>query len=181
MAKAQSQTPVPRRKRLSQAERRRSLISTAQQVFARHGFRGATTRQIAHAAGVTEAVIFQHFPSKAALDAAVLEDSNSKLCPNEWVSALESRLRAGDDAGFVRLLYSHIVWQCEENPSYPRLALYSALEPDPTTRSVQNSTAPRFQAVLRKFILAGQRAGRFGPGGAQPGAGNRLAARPAKA
>lgn len=36
-------------------------------VFARHGFANTTTRQLATAAGVSEALIYKHFPSKESL------------------------------------------------------------------------------------------------------------------
>jgi TetR/AcrR family transcriptional regulator, transcriptional repressor of aconitase len=41
-------------------------------LFARHGFAGTTTKEIAKAAGVSEALVFQHFPSKAALYQEIL-------------------------------------------------------------------------------------------------------------
>jgi TetR/AcrR family transcriptional regulator len=154
----------PAQQRLSKTERRRQLLETAQQVFAACGFKGTTTRDLARAAGVSEAVIFQHFPNKAALYAAVLEERNVEMWPEEWMAELEARQRAGDDEGFVRLLYSHTIEQCEHHPYYPRLVLYSVLEPHPVTRRVQNSTVPRLQEALRAFILAGQQAGRFGSG-----------------
>jgi AcrR family transcriptional regulator len=40
-------------------------------VFAENGFRGTTTKALAEAAGVSEALLFKHFPSKDALYAAV--------------------------------------------------------------------------------------------------------------
>ena len=64
--------------RLSLARRRRQLIDAARRVFAERGFRGATTRQIAAAAGVTEALIFQHFPDKDALYDAILDQEGSE-------------------------------------------------------------------------------------------------------
>ena len=51
---------------------RNRLIEAAARVYACAGFRGATTRRIAEAAGVNEVTIFRLFGSKAALiDAAV--------------------------------------------------------------------------------------------------------------
>lgn len=41
-------------------------------LFARRGFAGTTTREIARQAGVSEALLFQHFPSKAALYQEIL-------------------------------------------------------------------------------------------------------------
>ncbi len=46
---------------------REKLLEAAIQVFAESGFRGATTRRIAEAAGVNEVTLFRRFKSKAAL------------------------------------------------------------------------------------------------------------------
>ena len=59
--------------RMSAADRQRQLLEVSMNAFSRRGFKGTTTKEIAATAGVTEAVIFQHFPSKEALYSAVLE------------------------------------------------------------------------------------------------------------
>jgi len=46
---------------MSGEDRRRQLIEVAIDLFSRRGFSGTTTREIALAAGVTEAIIFRHF------------------------------------------------------------------------------------------------------------------------
>jgi AcrR family transcriptional regulator len=62
------------RQRRSTAEVRRLLLAAAQELFAQRGFSGATTREIAARAGVTEQVLFNQFGSKARLfDATVLQ------------------------------------------------------------------------------------------------------------
>ena len=48
-------------------EIRDRLMQAALRVFEEAGSRGATTRRIAHAAGVNEVTLFRHFGSKAAL------------------------------------------------------------------------------------------------------------------
>jgi TetR/AcrR family transcriptional regulator, transcriptional repressor of aconitase len=53
--------------RLDAAERRAAIVRAALPLFAGKGFATVTTREIAAAAGVSEALIFKHFPSKAAL------------------------------------------------------------------------------------------------------------------
>ena len=58
-------------RRISSEERRDSILKAARGVFAENGFRGTTTRALAEAAGVSEALLFQHFPTKEALYAAV--------------------------------------------------------------------------------------------------------------
>ncbi len=64
-------TAAPR-SRLSGADRRSSIVAAAKSVFAASGYDGAKTLQIANAAGVSEALVYRHFPSKAALYRAVL-------------------------------------------------------------------------------------------------------------
>lgn len=61
--------PEPRRRRayLPAAERRKSILAAAQQVFSEVNLKGARTRDIARAAEVNQATIFEHFASKEAL------------------------------------------------------------------------------------------------------------------
>jgi AcrR family transcriptional regulator len=56
-----------RRAYLPAAERRKSIIAAAQEVFARSNLQGARTRDIARAAAVNQATIFEHFASKEVL------------------------------------------------------------------------------------------------------------------
>ena len=64
----------PRRAYLPAKERRRLIIEAAQQVFARTNLQGARTRDIAKAAEVNQATLFEHFGSKEELfHAAVVE------------------------------------------------------------------------------------------------------------
>jgi len=48
-------------------ENRSRILEAAARVYAAYGFRGATTRRIAHEAGVNEVTLFRTFGSKAAL------------------------------------------------------------------------------------------------------------------
>src|SRR5947207_4827232 len=57
--------------KLSGAQRRVAITHAAQRVFAEKGFHGTTTRALAEAAGVSEALLFKHFPTKQALFAAI--------------------------------------------------------------------------------------------------------------
>jgi AcrR family transcriptional regulator len=52
------------KKRLNATDRRQAIVQSALKVFARKGFAGATTREIAEAAGVSEALLYRHFASK---------------------------------------------------------------------------------------------------------------------
>lgn len=53
--------------KLSAEERRAAIIQAVRRVFAERGFHGTTTKALADAAGVSEALLFKHFPNKEAL------------------------------------------------------------------------------------------------------------------
>ena len=63
--------------RLPAAKRREQLLDTAAKLFAAHGYAGATTSQIARAAGVTEPIIYRHFESKRDLFIALIERTSA--------------------------------------------------------------------------------------------------------
>ena len=50
--------------RLDGDERRKAIVTAAVPLFARKGFTGTTTKELAEAAGISEALLFRHFPSK---------------------------------------------------------------------------------------------------------------------
>ncbi|MCB2108851.1 MAG: TetR/AcrR family transcriptional regulator, partial [Rhodobacteraceae bacterium] len=61
------------RLRLTPEERRRRIVDAAVPLFARKGFSGTTTKEIAEAACVSEGLVFKYFASKNALYAAILD------------------------------------------------------------------------------------------------------------
>lgn len=71
-------TPLPRR-RLSGEARRAAILDAAEGVFGSAGYHEATTRDIAAAAGVSEALLYQHFDSKRRLFEAVIERAAADL------------------------------------------------------------------------------------------------------
>jgi AcrR family transcriptional regulator len=95
--------------KLTSEERRAAIVKAVRQVFADKGFHGTTTRELAEAAGVSEALLFKHFPTKEALYAAMQlsccggEDSEKKqqLCDLEPSAATLVLL--------VHLLVSHML------------------------------------------------------------------------
>jgi AcrR family transcriptional regulator len=65
--------------RLPAPERRRQLLDTALDVFARDGFHATSMNDVADAAGVTKPVLYQHFTSKRHLYLELLEDVGARL------------------------------------------------------------------------------------------------------
>jgi AcrR family transcriptional regulator len=96
------------RARLSGAERRATILDAAMEVFASRGFHGSSIDEIARAAGISKALIYEHFPSKKDLHNSLLEYQVDELLGRLDASAAtgeagDLRLRAGVDAflGFV--------------------------------------------------------------------------------
>ena len=108
-------------------ERRAAIVSAAVRLFAARGFRGATTRELAAAMGVTEPVLYRHFRTKRDLYDAIIQNK-SREGQRKVMSRLEPFLNTRDDRGFFRLLAGIILDQYARNPEYMRLLLFSALE-----------------------------------------------------
>lgn len=61
---------------------RERLLDAAARVYAETGYRGATTRRIAHEAGVNEITLFRHFGSKTTLILEAVRQANLRSdCP----------------------------------------------------------------------------------------------------
>lgn len=69
----------PPRRRMGPAERREQILSAALPCFARRGYEGTGTRELARAAGITEPILYRHFAGKAGLFRAVLERVGERL------------------------------------------------------------------------------------------------------
>jgi AcrR family transcriptional regulator len=89
-------------KRLTGDERRAAIIHAVRQLFAEKGFDGTTTRELAQAAGVSEALLFKHFPNKEALYSAM-----QLACCNERDFDQIERLKALEPSASTLVLLVH--------------------------------------------------------------------------
>jgi len=69
------------RPRLTAKVRKDAIARAALPVFARNGLHGVTTRELAKACGVSEALIFRHFPTKEALFNQMLHQYSDLIMP----------------------------------------------------------------------------------------------------
>jgi TetR/AcrR family transcriptional regulator, transcriptional repressor of aconitase len=153
--------------RLSRDSRRQQILDHALPLFARHGFAGTTTKRIADAAGISEALLFKHFPAKSAIYAAILAD----VCSAD--PGL-TRLRAlppstGTLVFFVRGLVNHFLHDVgvgsnehghsNEDSQKLRLTLSSHLEDGEFAQvlfdKVEELVAPVFVVSLASAVAAG--------------------------
>src|SRR5882762_10098949 len=65
--------------RMTCEERRTKILAGVRKIFARKGLDGATTRELAREAGVSEALLYKHYPSKEALYQAMLTSCGSEF------------------------------------------------------------------------------------------------------
>jgi AcrR family transcriptional regulator len=70
-----SQSPAGRRPRRPAAERRRQILAAARRLFAERGFDATTTRDLAAAADINDALIYRYFPDKHAILAALVDEA----------------------------------------------------------------------------------------------------------
>ncbi len=114
--------------RMSAADRQRQLLEVALNAFSRRGFKGTTTKEIAAAAGVTEAVIFQHFPSKEVLYSAVLESHLETADEEQWIAEVSGHMERNDDESVFRSFIRRILQSYRRDPMLERVVLFAALE-----------------------------------------------------
>jgi AcrR family transcriptional regulator len=97
------------------------------ELFAKKGFRGTTTRDLATQAEVNEAIIFRHFKNKEELYSAILEHKAVEN-RNARMDELERLANDSDDEGFFHTLGMTFLERHERDTTFLRLLLFSALE-----------------------------------------------------
>ena len=114
--------------RMSGEDRRRQLLEVAIDLFSQKGFGGTTTKEIAAAAGVTEAMIFRHFATKQDLYKAILDYKCAMPLAETWMSEAQSYMDASDDEGLFRFLITQIIAFDRDQTKFARLLAHAALE-----------------------------------------------------
>ncbi len=144
---------------MAASDRKHQLLETALDVFSRRGFEGATTKEIAAAAGITEAVIFRHFPTKQALYSAVLDYRLHSCQALAWLPEAKTCMERNDDEGLFRTIARHILHAYRTDPRFERMMLFAALEGhELALEYMRQQTFPVFQ-LLRDYILRRQAEG----------------------
>lgn len=148
-------------KRMAAGDRRTQLIQVALELFSKHGFSGTTTREIAAAAGVSEAIIFRHFASKQELYAALLEYKNREGRVEEWLEELRGCAERRDDAGLFRSLIRRILDSYRLDASFQRLLMFSTLDAHEFSRLLHRDIGFPLYGFLYDYIVKRKRQGAF--------------------
>jgi AcrR family transcriptional regulator len=116
--------------KLKSDDRRTHILRAVQCVFADKGFHGTTTKELAAAAGVSEALLFKHFPSKQALYEAIFDEYISNK-PSEWQEVTELEPSTETLIRIVVMLVTRMVNRRQQKPdttAFDRMLLRSLCE-----------------------------------------------------
>jgi AcrR family transcriptional regulator len=147
--------------KLSSEARRSAIIKAVRRVFAEKGFHGTTTRELALAAGVSEALLFKHFPNKEALFTAML----MTCCTEQEIGRFE-RLKELEPsaATLVQMVHTLVAFFLDRNENEElaiqhRLMLRSLAEDGEFARHVYGRIAenwlPGIVACVDAAVAAG--------------------------
>ncbi len=140
-------------------ERRLQILRVAVKLFAHEGFRGTTTKQIAEAAGVSEAMVFRHYATKEELYSAILDH---KACSGEAIDPelmVADALKRKDDRAVFEGLAFGALEHHEQDPEFQRLLLHSALEGHELAQMFFEKFVRRVYEFLGDYIRERQRDG----------------------
>ena len=151
-------------RRMSGDERRQHLIEVALHLFATNGFRGTTTKAIAQAAGVSEGIIFRHFPTKEDLYTAILNHKARQQGMDQILATLRRAIDAEDDEGLVLQMALKTFDSYRRDADFQRLMLRAALEGHDLARVSQRTLGLPLFDLLRDYVIKRQADGAFRSG-----------------
>jgi len=143
--------------------RREQILQTAVNLFSQRGFKGTTTKEIAKAAGVSEAIIFRHFATKDELYGAILD---SKSCrdglhryPWESNDAVQEAIKNKDDFGVFYNIALHAMNNHHKDEGFMRLLFYSALEEHELANRFFSDFISKIYGFISEYVSDRQRDG----------------------
>ena len=145
--------------RMTAEDRKLQILRVAVSLFSQKGFGGTTTREIALAAGVSEAMVFRHFATKQELYTAILDHkacSGDAMNPEEMVA---EALKQKDDRAVFEQLALGALNHHECDPEFQRLLLHSALEGHELSEMFFEKFIRRVYELLGGYIAERQRDG----------------------
>lgn len=145
--------------RMAGDERRSQILRVAMDLFSREGFRGTTTKKIAQAAGVSEAMVFRHFATKEELYAAILDH---KACSGDALDLellVADAVKQRDDRAVFEGLALNALDHHERDPAFQRLLLHAALEGHELAQMFFEKFVRRVYEFLGSYVRERQREG----------------------
>jgi TetR/AcrR family transcriptional regulator len=147
-------------KRLKADDRRNQLLKIAKQLFSEGGFENTTTKAIAAAAGVSEAIVFRHFASKEELYSKILDRKADEIGIKNWATELDRFAECEDDEALVLSVVKHILDADRQDPQFQKMMLQAALSGHPLRKITAQRLLP-LHRFLCSYIKKRQRQGAF--------------------
>lgn len=142
--------------RLTAPQRRSELLRAGTTVFARAGYRGARVSDIAAEAGVSEPLLYRHFPSKKALFCELLDRIGRRIV-EIWQNAVAD---APDALEALRRAGRVYVRNLAEHPAEARLQFQALAEnSDPEIAAVLRTNHQRYVAFFDDLLEQGRSQG----------------------
>jgi len=147
-----------REQRLAQA--RRKLLDAAIAEFAAQGYAQANINHISRAAGFAQGTIYNYFPSKRALFAAVVGD----IAARQRDLVLQAAAIASSPAARLERFLAAGFAFAQGFPTAAQLIAHALYGADPEARALaEHACEALFTYVEREIVLAGQREKAFRP------------------
>ena len=155
-------TNLPGSSRMASDERRDQILHIAMRLFSERGFRGTTTKEIAQAAGVSEAMVFRHFANKDELYHAIIDH---KACNQTDIKTpLEKMIELAADKDDFKLFHGialNALNKHAADPNFMRLLIYAALEGHELAQFFFENFVVEVYHFLGSYIEERQREGIF--------------------
>lgn len=156
--------------RLDSEERRKAIVEAAFPLFARKGFVGTTTKELAEAARISEALLFKHFPTKSALYGEILRAFCSGDPALQRLKALEPSTRTLIHMMHV-MVHQIVLGAFGDSPDRihrSRLVVNSFLEDGEFARLLFEWVTAEVQPLFEASLAAAEAAGDLAPSAIAP-------------
>lgn len=123
------------------------ILKAAQRLFARHGYGGTTTRDLAQAAGVAEGTLFRHFESKKAILIRVATEG--------WVEILTDLLTELSEMGSYKAIGQVMrrrMWNFSHNTELVRVCFMEAQFHPDLREQIQTEVITKMTDVAEAFF-----------------------------
>jgi len=147
--------------RMAGEERRLQILRVAMRLFAHSGFRGTTTKKIAQAAGVSEAMVFRHFATKDELYDAILDQKACDGGMGDPRVFLDDAIKRRDDRAVFETLALRMMLHHEQDTEFLRLLTHSALEGHQFSEMFWERVVTDLYEFLGGYVRERQRDGAF--------------------
>lgn len=138
--------------RMAAEDRRLQILEVAMELFSQRGFRGTTTKEIALAAGVNEAIIYRHFATKNELYAAIVDHKAKAPRVQQLQMTLHEAMKSGDDRRVFESLAFSVLEFHEQDEMAMRILLYSALEGHELAEMIYRNHLARIHRQLTDYV-----------------------------